>query len=140
MKKNHLRCLTDTVLNTSLMYQLLLCNLVPGVPKNVKFQIIGDAIRATWTPPVDGNKNILHYKLRWYKTNEKPPQKQVMPLNASERQAFITDKLEKLTYYSVELVAVSDKGEGEPYVMDGLVVGYPDSKSNILEAMISVKR
>ena len=45
-----------------------------------------------------------------------------MPLNASERQAFITDKLEKLTYYSVELVAVSDKGEGEPYVMDGLVV------------------
>lgn len=122
------------------MYQLLLCNLVPGVPKNVKFQIIGDAIRATWTPPVDGNKNILHYKLRWYKTNEKPPQKQVMQVNASERQAFITDKLEKLTYYSVELVAVSDKGEGEPYVMDGLVVGYPDSKSNILEAMISVKR
>ena len=120
----------DMVLNTSLVYQLLLCNLVPGVPKNVKFQIIGDAIRATWTPPVDGNKNILRYELRWYKTNEKPPQKEVMPVNASDRQAFITDKFERLTYYSVELVAFSDKGEGEPYVMDGLVVGYPDSKSS----------
>ena len=118
------------VLSRSLAYQLFLCNLVPGVPKNVKFQIIGDAIRATWTPPVDGNKNILRYKLRWYKTNEKPPQKEVMSVNPSDRQAFVTDKLEKLTYYSVELVAVSDKGEGEPYVMDGLVVGYPDSKSS----------
>ena len=55
---------------------------------------------------------------------------EVMTMNASDRQAFITDKLKKLTYYYVELVAVSDKGEGEPYVMDKLVVGYPDSKSS----------
>ena len=94
------------------------------------FQIIGDAIRATWTPSVDRNKNILRYELRWYKTNENPPQMEVMTMNASDRQAFITDKLKKLTYYYVELVAVSDKGEGEPYVMDKLVVGYPGSKSS----------
>jgi len=99
---------------------------LPSIPENVKIQIIGDAIQVTWDPPSQGGNDVTKYEIRWYKSNEANPTKQSKSYNSTDRQAFINDRLEPLTYYTVEVVPLSEEGEGEPWVMEGLVVSYPD--------------
>lgn len=70
---------------------------------------------------------MTSYTVRWYKTDE-PAVKHAMTLDGDAQEAFITKNLDPVSYYTVELVANTDAGEGKSWVMKGVVVGEPDCK------------
>lgn len=99
---------------------------VPGIPTNVKLNILGSGLHLSWTPPSNENGDVTSYTVRWYKTDE-PAVKHAMTLDGDAQEAFITKNLDPVSYYTVELVANTDAGEGKSWVMKGVVVGEPDS-------------
>lgn len=100
---------------------------VPEVPKDVNYDTLADAVKLTW--PQTSDPDIKNYTVSWYPSNDKNKKKS-KPVSGggAANEAFIKEGLEPDTYYTVELTANSDEGNGKPWIVENLVVGRPDRK------------
>ena len=68
-------------------------DLVPNVPTNVQLDVLGNALKLTWKPPMDSL--VASYTVRWSDKKNEPNSAKSLYVDGTSQQAFITTNLDR---------------------------------------------